>query len=87
MDGTNFWALATGEAQAIHDRVFTGFRGFGMVRDLKWHYFQQMKEGTDPGKGPCLYDLKNDPKETKNVVDGHPDVVAELRGLLEKRFQ
>ena len=87
MDGTNFWPLATGEADAIHKRIFTGFRWFGMVRDLEWHYFQQMQKDADPGKGPCLYDLKNDPKETKNVVEEHPDVVAESRRLLEETFQ
>ena len=86
MDGANFWSLATGEAESIHDRVFTGSGGFGMVRDPEWHYFQQMKADGPPGHGPCLYDLKNDPKETTNVVQEHPDVAAELRKLLEDRF-
>ena len=87
MDGANFWPLATGDAEAIHEQIFAGFRGFGMVRDLEWHYFQQMKEDGPPGHGPCLYDLKNDPGETRNVAEEHPDVVAELRPLLEERFR
>lgn len=31
-----------------------------------------------------LYDLKNDPAETKDVSAAHPDVVKELSGLLER---
>ncbi|MBN4064719.1 sulfatase [Dehalococcoides mccartyi] len=30
-----------------------------------------------------LYDLKNDPGETKNVFDQHPDVVADLSALIQ----
>ena len=86
MDGVDFWPLAQGDVEAVHDHIFTGFRGFGMVRNRDWHYFQQTKPGEDPGKGPCLYDLNSDPEETTNVVADHPDVVAQLRRLVEERF-
>ncbi len=86
MNGKNFWELVTGEAENIHERVFVGFGPFAAVRDLQWHYFQHIK-GQNRGKGPCLYDLKNDPKETVNVAEEYPDVVAEMRSHIEERFE
>ncbi|MBC8231800.1 sulfatase [bacterium] len=86
MTGKNCWKLATGETDAIYERVFTGFGPFAAVRDLQWHYFQHIK-GQNPGKGPCLYDLTNDPEETTNVAEEHPDVVAQMRSYMEERFE
>ena len=31
-----------------------------------------------------LYDLKNDPGETKNVIDEHPEIVDQLRTLYDQ---
>ena len=85
MDGENFWRLATGEAESIHDRVFVQFGNFAAVRDGRWHYFQHTK-GKNRGKGPCLYDLQNDPDEKVNVYKEHPDIVGEMRAHLERRL-
>ena len=63
----------------------TQFGNFAAVRDLRWHYFQHTK-GENRGKGPCLYDLREDPGEKVNVLDKHPDVVREMRAHLEKRL-
>ncbi len=38
------------------------------------------------GCGPCLYDVQSDPAETKNVFRKHPDVVADMRRRLARRF-
>lgn len=85
MDGENFWRLVTGETDSVHERVFTQFGNFASVRDSKWHYFQHAK-GKNRGKGPCLYDLENDPKEKVNVVNEHPEVVKEMRSFLSERL-
>jgi len=85
MEGDNFWKLATGEADSLHERVFIQFRNFAAVRDSRWHYFQHTK-GQNRGKGPCLYDLENDPGERVNVGEEHPEVVAKMRGYLEERL-
>ena len=34
-----------------------------------------------------LYDLKEDPGETKNVIDQHPDVVARLRKAYDQWWE
>lgn len=85
MDGDNFWSIATGENDAIHERLFTQFGKFASVRDQKWHYFQHTK-GKELGKGPCLYDLGLAPDEKTNVVDENPEIVSEMRGYLEERL-
>jgi arylsulfatase A-like enzyme len=86
LDGRDAWRLATGEEESIHDEVFSVFDNFGAVHTLDWHYFQNVR-GTDPGKGPCLYDLKNDPLQTKNVLLDFPAEARRLRGLLQDRLR
>ena len=34
--------------------------------------------------GEELFDLKNDPGETKNVIDEYPEVVAQLRAVYDQ---
>jgi len=82
MDGENMWKLVTGEVPSIHENVYTVFRNFGAIHNLDWHYFQNIR-GEDTGKGPCLYDLKNDPKQTKNVIKEFPDAAKEMRNKLQ----
>jgi len=85
-DGQNMWDLVTGARSEIHQQVITGFKNFGSVHTLKWHYFQNVW-GDDPGLGPALYDLEKDPGEETNVADQHPRVVAEMKALLDQAFQ
>jgi arylsulfatase A-like enzyme len=85
MDGDNMWKLLTGRASAIHDHVYTVFGSFGAIRNLQWHYFQNIL-GTNRGKGPCLYDLSRDPQQTKNVVSQYPQVARNLRDRLQTRL-
>ena len=63
---------------------------------LYYPHTSRSYEGVEPGSdgfpGPYttlavsleLYDLKNDISETKNVIDQHPEVVAQLKALAEK---
>lgn len=86
MDGENFWNLATGETDSIHDRVFTEYGNLAAVRDPKWHYFQREREETARGLAPCLYNLESDPDERQNVYRDYPDIAQEKRKILEKRL-
>ncbi len=86
MDGQNMWKLVTQEVPSIHDNVYTVFGGFGAIHNLNWHYFQNIR-GKDTGKGPCLYDLKNDPKQTKNVIKKFPEVAKDLRRKLQNHLE
>jgi len=86
MDGDNMWKLVTSEARSIHDDVYTVFQNFGAIHNLDWHYFQHIR-GKSPGKGPCLYDLKNDSKQTKNVIKEFHEVAKELRNKLQSHLK
>ena len=86
MDGQTFWPKVGDPQAVLHERVFFGYGDFGAVRDSDWLYFQNWR-GDDRGKGPALFDLKDDPKEETNVIAAHPKVVTEMRGLIEDRFE
>ncbi|HIJ53165.1 MAG TPA: sulfatase-like hydrolase/transferase, partial [Planctomycetes bacterium] len=86
MDGDNMWKLVTGRAPSIHDDVYTVFQNFGAIHNLNWHYFQNVR-GKGPGKGPCLYNLKNDPKQAKNVIKEFPQVAKSLRNKLQNHLK
>jgi arylsulfatase A len=72
----SFWgkfAIRKGRWKLIEQR---GSGGFTVPRDL-----DPKKVGGPPGQ---LYDLKDDPSETSNVWQQHPDVVQELSVLLDQ---
>ncbi len=85
MDGQSVWPLVTGEVETIHDRVFTQFNQFASIRDKKWHYFQHIA-GVNRGAGPCLYDLEDDPDQTRNVIAAHADLAGRMRSDLADRL-
>jgi len=85
MDGQDMWRLVTGHVPSIHDNVYTVFHRFGAIHNSDWHYFQNTR-GTAPGKGPCLYDLKNDPHQTKNAIKQFPEVAEDLRNKLQNHL-
>ncbi len=85
LDGKNMWDLVTNKKEYINEHIYTVFGKFGAIRNRNWHYFQNIR-GKNPGKGPCLYDLKNNPEETKNVIKQYPEVARKLRNKLQKRL-
>ncbi|MFC1735185.1 sulfatase [Candidatus Hydrogenedentota bacterium] len=87
MTGQSLWPLATGEKEKLHDAVFSGWYDYAMMRTLDWHYFKCLTPGKDKHPSPCLYDLKNDRAETRNVISERPDVVAELDAEIVRRFE
>lgn len=86
MDGQNMWKLVTGEVPSLHENVYTVFNKFGAIHNLSWHYFQNIT-GKNRGKGPCLYNLKIDPEQTKNVIRQFPRVAEELRKKLQNHLK
>jgi arylsulfatase A-like enzyme len=86
VDGQNVWKMVTGEAGSVHEDVYTVFQNFGAIHNLNWHYFQNIR-GKSPGKGPCLYDLKKDPKQTNNVIKEFPEEAKTLRNKLQNHLK
>ncbi len=70
------------------------------IRKRKWKYLDHKGSGgnnytrgalkayalpeTDPHAPAQLYNLEDDPGETRNLYHKHPDIVAELRALLQQ---
>lgn len=50
------------------------------IRTPNWKYIDSP---TDKRVRPQLYHLMSDPREKRNVIRGHPEVVADLRKMLE----
>jgi arylsulfatase A-like enzyme len=87
--GMDLWKMASGEVDEIRDHLVTGYGRSGAIRTHDWmlHTHAQpnakfkMKEGPVT---PALFDLKNDPGETVDVKDQHPDVRQRLLDLALK---
>ncbi len=60
-----------------------GSGGSNYERGGEWGLKQYAIADTDPGAPGQLYNLASDPGETINVYSKHPEVVAELKALLE----
>jgi len=63
------------------EKVITAWGRNVSVRDKKWNLMLDSLRENDGGE---LYDLENDPGETTNVFEQHPDAVNELTGFIEK---
>ena len=48
------------------------------IRDGKWKYYLQEIKGKKTG-GEELYDILNDPGESKNLAKQYPEVIGRLR--------
>lgn len=85
IDGKDILSLLKAEpkAKSPHDAYFYRTRA---VRKGHWklHIKARSTRKDQPvGKLPALYDLSTDLGETTNVAEQHPEVVAELKKLLE----
>lgn len=69
------------QGKEIGDHIFGG----AAVQQLTRQVNSDIHDGKIRGDAPPaqLYDLESDPFQTRNVHDGHPEVVAELSALLK----
>jgi len=75
VQGRSLLPLVRGEVERLRDTVISGFHGAAdrCIRDETWSLV--LRPGEEPDE---LYNLKDDPKETVNVIDAHPDVASRL---------
>ena len=80
-DGQNMWPVITGEATAQPRVLYWTAPGFRAraVRDGDWKLVVAGKAGAETTE---LYDLAQDPHETKNLANQMPDKLAALRTRL-----
>jgi arylsulfatase A-like enzyme len=92
IDGKSLLPLLSGKSdEAIHDTFFY-YRGETLYAARKgpWkaHFITEWEYTPDTGRvvheTPELYHLENDPSESYNIADGHPDVIEEIRRAVER---
>jgi len=92
MDGVNVWPTLLGKTDQPHARkellYWHGKKGFQAIRVGDWKLFLDRADAElkDAGKGPALFHLAEDPTESRDVSDKHPDRVAAMQKLAEKRL-
>jgi arylsulfatase A-like enzyme len=86
IDGVNVWDTLKGEKAAGHPRTtllyWDGWANLEAIRLSQWKLFlTEVKGVPGSGDGPVLYNLREDPSESKNLAAKHPEVVQKLSAL------
>jgi len=56
----------------------------GKVIGIRTSNYKYLRSRRDVTKDVTLYDLKNDPNETKNIASLNPQIIEEMEGILQK---
>jgi arylsulfatase A-like enzyme/cytochrome c-type biogenesis protein CcmH/NrfG len=75
IEGRERAETAVAYAETLYPRLEFGWSELRMVRDSRFKFIQAPK--------PELYDLEQDPKETKNLLGAEPALRAEMQSLLQ----
>ncbi|MBW1995403.1 MAG: sulfatase, partial [Deltaproteobacteria bacterium] len=83
MQGKSMLPLITGKTEKIHDYVTMGFFDSEdrCIRDERWSYIRRPE-----GRRCELYDLIEDPKESKNLIDQYPEKAKEMDDAIAKIY-
>jgi hypothetical protein len=95
IDGRSIWPLLASEdgARTPHEAFFYyHFDQLQAVRSGPWKLFvglkrQRLRPGAEPrevNSAPRLYDVVDDPGESRDVASAHSDVVARLNGFAQR---
>ena len=56
----------------------------GKVMGIRTSHYKYLRSRKDLTKNVVLYNLKNDPNETKNIASLNPQIVKEMENILQK---
>lgn len=89
-DSYNLWPLIDGSGKEVRPSIIHhSNEGMFAIRKGKWKFIDgngsggwspNKRDDNAPGQ---LYDMENDERETTNVYDRYPEIVKELKELLE----
>lgn len=86
IDGVNVWDTLVQKKDAEHARTsllfWNGWAKLEAIRLGEWKlYLREVKEVAGSGDGPVLIHLKQDPGESTNLADDHPEQVHAMTKL------
>ena len=80
IEGRNLWQSASADLPPVERTLYWRTSGQMAVRRGAWKLVSTA-ESAEPGKKE-LFNLADDPNETKNLADEHPEIVSSLSGVL-----
>ena len=88
IDGVNVWDTLLGEKDAGHAResllYWNGWAELEAIRVGEWKLFlREVEDVADSADGPVLIHLREDPAESKNLAQKHPEKVSAMKRLAE----
>jgi arylsulfatase A len=86
LDGVSILPTLTGQgSQYQHVNLYWEFAGYGGQQAVQQGPWKAVRQKLQQGKKVTeLYNLANDPNETKDVAADHPKVVADLEAVMVK---
>ncbi len=82
IDGTSVLPTLLGRPQNLSERyLYWEFFERGFQQAMRWHDWKVVRQS--PGQALELYDLHNDPCETKNIAVDHPKIIAIMEAYLK----
>ena len=82
-DGISFLPALLGKQQKAHDYLYWEFGGYGGQQAVRIGDFKGIRQGMHKGNMEiALYDLKNDPGESKDLAAKKPDLVARMEKIM-----
>jgi choline-sulfatase len=88
MDSLSLRKVLSGATETHRKIVRSGLGEWRMAWDGRFKLIANFEiregevDGAEPGVNPLLFDLMDDPGETRNIAIRHPEVVRRLRGYL-----
>jgi len=94
-DSFDLLPLLKGNTKPVRGSIIHhSIEGMFAIRQGKWKFVDgqgsggwSMRKGNPGDPAGQLYDMENDERETTNLYDQYPEVVKELKALLEKEKQ
>jgi arylsulfatase len=89
LDGVNVWDTLINKQNTVHARThllyWNGWAKLEAIRVGEWKLFLgNVKDVSESDKGPVLIHLTQDPAETTNLAEVHPDKVRSMRALAKQ---
>lgn len=85
IDGISYLPALTGSEQPVHEYLYWEFHEMGKKQAVRMGRWKAIRLNVyeDPGAPLEIYDLENDPSESKDIASDHPDIVREMERIMQ----